>query len=676
MIKGAFMSSFPQTLLRLVALASLLLVCACVSGKKEFTVAMQLHQAGKHKEAIAYLEQAVAKEPTNQEFQKKLTEVKGKLLNQYLTEASQALAETDPPTMESLAKAQKALLSAQELSKDHPSVVDLANQLQTLEKSKNSQIKSLYDQAQQAMTAQDWIKAHGLLQRIQLTLPNYENTSILLAQVVDKGAQAFLDQGKQALNSLDYQAARVVLQKALSLKPELVEAKALLAQIGEKDTKEFALQQGQEAIRAEKWDLAIRYFERALQYDPNDAQLIQSINLIKTKAGGYSLQAAESALKAGQVMVAMEHYGVAQKYLGQEGAAALNTLRQRLATGAKLTADHFKTKQQLGAAWYWYEKTRDLNPEYPEIFFLIQEVEDAIKLRVLKSIAVFDFSSPSDMADAGSIVANKLITFLFSNASGDIKILERENLKSIIEEMKLGQMGVVSAQTAKEMGRIYGIDVAIMGSVLVYKVESTKSEGRKTARVPAGSRIEDNIEFLNWKAKNPYPTQSQLAAAPPAKIEVLSFIDKEYSVIRHKKVGFAQLSFRIVDVKTGENIQVKTIERKEIAEDDTSTGLPEAKIEFDPLEILTDTELLQKITSEVVAEMGQEVLRPLRDLEQSYYQEGEKLARRRESFEAVEQYVNAIFDERLKRIQHSPLSKQCFVQIESIMKNTKIASDE
>jgi curli biogenesis system outer membrane secretion channel CsgG len=303
-------------------------------------------------------------------------------------------------------------------------------------------------------------------------------------------------------------------------------------------------------------------------------------------------------------------------------------------------------------------------------------MEDRIKQRVQKSIAVFDFGSPSDNEDAGIIVANNLITFLFNNASGDIKILERENLKSILEEMKLGQIGVVSAASAKEMGRVYGIDVAIMGSVLLFKVDSSVSPGTKSVRYKVGTQIKDNIDYLNWKAKNPNPTEQQIAAAPPAKIEVDQFAEKDYKVSNHKKVGFVQLSFRIVDVRTGENIQVRTVERKEIGEDATSAGLPEANVEFDPLEIPTDTELLQKMTDDVVAELGREALRPLQNLETTYFNEGEKYMRRRDQLGAAERFVDAIFDENLKRIQGSPLTQKAFENLDGIFLGYKIALGE
>ena len=377
-------------------------------------------------------------------------------------------------------------------------------------------------------------------------------------------------------------------------------------------------------------------------------------------------------MNKGLLFLAFESYDRANQYINDPGDFQVINLRKDLSARAGVTAEQFREQGQYGIAWYWYKKIAGIYPDYKNIFFLTQEMEDHIRQRVQKSIAVFDFGSPSEKEDAGIIVSNNLITYLFNNASGDIKILERENLKSILEEMKLGQIGIVSGDTAKQMGSVYGIDVAIMGSVLIYNVDPSISENIKTVRYQVGTKIEDNIDYLNWKVKNPNPTKEQLEHAPPAKVKIPDFVEKDFKVSKHKKVGFVQISFRIVDVKTGENIQVKTIERKKVAEDETSAGIKDANIPFDPLEIITDTELLQQLTDDVVSELGLEVFRPLQNLEKTYFQKGEKLFRRRNYFEAAESFVNAIFDEKLKRIQKSPMSEQALKNLDDIFRNKQL----
>ena len=396
------------------------------------------------------------------------------------------------------------------------------------------------------------------------------------------------------------------------------------------------------------------------------------IGQVRTRAGEFYVRKSRSQMDDGWLLKGFESFNLAKKYMNDQSDFQLNTLKKDLTSRAAYAAENFKEQGMSGAAWFWYGKIQSIDPDYPKIFFLSQAMEDNIRQRVQKSIAVFDFNSPSNNQDAGIIVANNLITYLFKNASGDIKILERENLKSILEEMKLGQIGVVSGNTAKQMGRVYGIDVAIMGSVLLYNVDSTSSEGTKSVRYKVGTKIDDNIDYLNWKARNPKPTPMQLSKAPPAKITIPVYAEKDYKVSKHKKVGFVQLSFRIVDVSTGENIQVKTIEAKETVEDETSAGLPEAKIKFDPLEILTDTEMLQAMTDKVVADLGREALSPLKNLETKSFQDGEKLLRRRANLKAAENFVDAVFDEKMKRVQGSPLSLKAQEHLDDIFLNYKV----
>ena len=661
--------SFLSNVILMITLAVFL--SACAAGKKYYQLGLQLQEAGKYKEAIAYLEQALNKEPKNKKYQNMLNEIKRKLIHEYINQARTILDASDQLTIDTLNRAKDKLAQAQEIDPEAADVLSLENEISSLENKFLFEIKQTYSQAKQAMTEGKWDEAYFLLQQVQSKFPNYEDSSRLLLQCSREGSKAFFNQASDYFKQENFKQAISFLRKALALDSAFQPARELLSQAQENDTKKYFLSQAREAVMAQNWDRAVQAYKRALEYDPADKDLKQLIAYATLKAGDYYIHKARTDIQNGWLLKAVDSYQLAKKYLLDEQDYKLNSLKQTLTARLRVIGDHFKEQNQYGAAWYWYQKIKQIDPDYPEIFFLIQAMEDNIRHRVQKSIAVFDFNSPSDNPDAGIIVANNLITFLFNNASGDIKILERENLKSILEEMKLGQIGVVSAQTAKEMGRIYGIDVAIMGSVLLFKVDSTISKGIKTVRYQVGTKIEDNIDYLNWKAKHPKPSEKELAQAPPAKIVIPEYAEKDYEVAKHKKVGFVQLSFRIVDIATGENIQVRTIERKRVVEDEASAGLAEANVKYDPLELPTDTELLQSLTSEVVAELGREVLRPLRNLEQTYFQEGEKLLRRRQNLDAAEKFIDAVFDERLKRIT-TPVTAKSLNKVEEIFRKYQI----
>jgi len=644
---------------------------SCAAGQQQFETGMKLSKAGKNTDAIAYLEQAIEKEPNNVEYQKALSDLKETLISDYVSQGSKAISAQSPVTVTAINSAKARLVKAKEIDPNHPSVKKLSGEIDRHENSLLSETKNLYAQAKNFITAEEWLKAYFSLQQIQGIFPNYEDSSQLLSQTALNGSEALYGKAKTFFDKDDFRSASRYLNEAISLKPDHKPSLDLLALVEERDNKNYFVDQGKKAAVAQDWSKALTAYNKALEYAPGDESLKPLIATVVQKLGTYYIQTAKSQMSDGWLFKAFESYNIALKNAADPNSSELRSLRNELASQAGTLAAKFKDQKKYGAAWFWYTRLKGIEPDYPEIFSNNLAMEDKVRQRVQKSIAVFDFSSPSGHKDAGIIVANNLITYLFKSASGDIKILERENLKSILEEMKLGQIGVVSEQTAKEMGRVYGIDVAVMGSVLLYQVESSVSQGTKTVRYQIGTEIQDNIEYLNWIAKNPNAPPSILATAPPAKITTPKYTEKDYIVSNHKKVGFVQLSFRIVDVRTGENIQVRTIERKEVIEDDTSAGLPEANVKFDPLVIPTDTELLQKMTGEVVAELGREALKPLNNLEKTYFQAGEQFIKRRERLLAAESFVDAVFDEKMKMIQGSPLSLKAIENLEDIFRNYK-----
>lgn len=61
------------------------------------------------------------------------------------------------------------------------------------------------------------------------------------------------------------------------------------------------------------------------------------------------------------------------------------------------------------------------------------------------------------------------------------------------------------------------------------------------------------------------------------------------------------------------------------------------------------------------------------NLEKNYFRDGENLIRRRDRLGAAENFVNAIFDERLKQIQGSPMTQKALENLDDIFRNYKIA---
>lgn len=650
-------------------------LAACASGKKQYEVGMQLKESGKYREAIAYLEEAIAVEPKNEKYRESLADLKNALISDLAAEADNALRSETPPTIGAINRAKAIIEEAEQVDTTHAAVIDFRAKLRKEEDSLLSNVKKLHARAKSHIAKEQWLKAYADLQQIQNLFPNYEDSTQLMQQVSNKGAQAMYLKGKKLFDQENYRQSVAYFRQALTLKAGHQPSQELLALAQKRDTKEYFAEQGQKALDERQWDQAEKAYRRALSYDPEDEVLKQAVGNVKYKASLYYVRESRSHMFAGWLFTAFESYNQAVLYSQNsnqtELQATIDTLGKELATQAGILADQFSGAGHYGSALFWYQKIMHVDPDYPDIFYRIQAMEDEIMQRIQKSIAVFDFGPPNNAPDAGAIFANNLTTFLFKTASKDIKILERENLQSILEEMKLGQIGVVSSKTTKEMGRFYGIDVAVMGNVLRYNVDSTSYSDTKTVTYQI-KKTEENIDYLNWKARNPNPTKEQLEQAPIPYIHTMVGVEKEYNVSTHKKVAFVTVSFRIVDVKTGENILVDTIQHTKTAKDDTSAGVQIAGIKFDPLEIPTDTELLQELTTEVVAELGRETLQPLKNLEKTYYDLGEKYKERRDSIQAAEYYMDAIFDEKVKRIPDSLLSQNAKQNLDEVFRNNKV----
>ena len=647
---------------------------ACASGKKQYETSMQLKDSGQYRQAIASLEEAIEVEPQNDTYREALSELRDALVREILSEGDVILRSETPSTMTAIERARARLSEAEKVDPQNASVIEFSKRLQREAQSLQQAVEKDYQHALKYVSDGEWLEAYALLQKIRHRYPDYRDTGRMIQDVTTQGTQSLYEKGREQFEQEEYRKAADDLRGALTLDPEHALSATLLKTAVERDSQEYFVNQAEKAVLVQDWELAIRRYKKAQAYNPDDINLKQAVVNVNTKAAFYFMREARSNLYAGWLGKAFQSYDRAARYASASGdsefSGYLQALANEMSAKAAVAAEQLGNQGNFGSAWFWYQKVKSIDPNYPEIFFRIQAMEDKVIQRVKKSIAVFDFQPPSQAPDAGAIFANSLSTYLFKSSSQDIKILERENLKSILEEMKLEQAGGVSPDATRNVGRIDGIDVAVMGSVLRYNVDSTRYSDTKSVTYQV-KKTEENIDYLNWKTLHPNPTQEELADAPMPYVYRMQDVEKQYNVSTHKKVAFVTVSFRIVDVDTGGNILVDTIQRSKTAIDETSAGVEVAGIKYDPLEIPTDTELLQELTEEVVKELGRETLRPLKSLEKTYYELGEIYLKRRERIHAAENFINAVFNEKVKSIRDSALTQNARDQIEAIFLDYK-----
>jgi hypothetical protein len=181
-----------------------------------------------------------------------------------------------------------------------------------------------------------------------------------------------------------------------------------------------------------------------------------------------------------------------------------------------------------------------------------------------------------------------------------------------------------------------------------------------------GTKVQNNPEYLIWKAKHPKPTQEQLAEAPPAVVEVPEYHYENYTVGRNKMRAAVHIYYRIIDAKKGGIIATDTIKRNAEVTDEWNDGIPEANIPYNPLELPTESQLLEQVTTEVVRDLALAVLKPFQNLQTTYFDQAEILKQRRRYEEAIEKYIDCIYYERIKGIE-SPISKKSMEVIDQLI---------
>lgn len=107
----------------------------------------------------------------------------------------------------------------------------------------------------------------------------------------------------------------------------------------------------------------------------------------------------------------------------------------------------------------------------------------AVYPQLKKRVAVFTFEDKSEHGyrwwtgqGPGEGMADMLTTELVK--SGKYVVMERTEISNIIEEQKLGQSGLVTQESAVEMGKLLGVELALMGAVTEFGWTKQDQGGR------------------------------------------------------------------------------------------------------------------------------------------------------------------------------------------------------
>lgn len=581
-------------------------------GQENFSQAQGFLKQNRLEEAIARLEQAIVQEPNQSEYKKALLDARALLEKRRLEGLNR-----------------RADLVFTEVAKDE--------------------------------AANEWASAVKKLREVRSFHPTHPDLAARLTRAETQGLSYYQKGADKAKTTEDWGDAARYLSRAQEIAPGQPAIIAGLKEAREKDTPSYYLSRAEFFSRQNAWDRVLLFLPKATAADKDGtiARPILSLNL--AAAQYYMNRATKDKRRLYPAYTSVSMLMVAKDN------PQVRVLIDQLLSLMYTQAEAYEKAEQVGNAYAWYDRVNRMHPEYKEVFTKLQVLKDRLRERVIKKIAVMDFTSPTSNAEAGRIVTDSLLAFLTTNATSDVKILARDVMGAILKEIEMGQAGVYDIESAKKAGKLKGTDIFIFGSVLQYNVEKQTSEGQKMTNVVVAKKSVPNPSYQMWlMSQKGSPTEAELRNAPPATIEEEIRETVRYKVGTEKKRAFIRISYRLIDVEGGEVIATRNLQKVKEVSDDFSEGIPQANIPYDPLQIPADTELLDLVTQDIVTDLGKQVLGYFSNPQTLYMRTGETLAKKRDYEKAVEKYIDAITLEEMKNIT-GPLTTRANQQIDLMM---------
>jgi len=635
----------------LTSLFLLVFLSGCAPNES-YKMGQDLGKEGRWDDAIVYYQKALDDEPNNQEFADALKRAKQESARVRYAKTKQTLDALTQPNLPNLQQAAKEVGIALALDPDNKDIKAFSDTVKGKMTHLQENINSLYEQANMDMQKEDWTAAVAKLRQINSIFPNYEETASRLTKAGQELSRSLYQQGVNLGKQEEWKLAAASFKAVIDVNPNYFDVARLHQDAVSKDNFGYYSAAAEKANQARNYAQSIMLYEKALEYEPDNFDVVKKVEALKAKAGKFYFDEAVALVNQNRFHPALKHVEfIKARAPATQDDPLFKDFIGKFSKKIMERADGYSAKELWGNALIWYEKVEILSPNYPGLYEKIRDVrEDRIKRRIKKSIAVFDFTSPSNDKDAGRNATEKLVAYLHQKASSDLRIIERENLQNILREMQLGQSGIVDTKSAQTVGKMRGIDTFIMGTVLKQFSSKTDNSSMEQVKVLVDEEDVRNPEFSDWLIMNPKPSVEDLKNAPSRTVK-----KKNYQFITYKKgvakiTALFDISYKLVDTATGENIFTNTIAGRLIKEDKYQDGVPVADIPHDPLEIQTESEVLGELTDQKIAEMGQSVLKHFQSLEVEYYNQGQQLQKSRKFDLAIEKFVDALYIENLKGI--------------------------
>ncbi|MBI5970892.1 MAG: hypothetical protein HY884_07030 [Deltaproteobacteria bacterium] len=455
----------------------------------------------------------------------------------------------------------------------------------------------------------------------------------------------------------NWKTAALLFADTKFIKADYAGVDARLKEAGEKDNLAYFLKEGDDAVKKENFDRAVRLYLNAVKYEGGESA---KPLVVKTRILGAQayFKKAQKAYEDAQTFQAYQLYlkGIAhykevpykdQSFV-QKPTKAINQFLEGIASAAIKEEE----KGNYGLAYQLMKMVTDVDANFSGAKTRFNSLQDKISQRAIKGLAVIPFKSPAQSPEAGKIFSSNITFFLHKNLSPDIKVVEREAIETILKESELKHAGA-DDRSRESILSLSGADYFLLGDVLDYKVEQSARKVTKTTRQQTRVEKARNPDYDLWlQAKQ--KQSEKIPPEPPMFMEKPVIEDIKYDVVYYKKTAVVDISYKVVDTR-GKILSTNVIKQKEEASDEGTDGIDagDFKVPMKLAEVPSDVEIIGKVQDKVIQRIGAELKDLLAGPEKKYMDDAARHEKDGELRDAIERYADAevIFRKKGKNTQ-------------------------
>jgi tetratricopeptide (TPR) repeat protein/curli biogenesis system outer membrane secretion channel CsgG len=621
---------------------AMLVLGGCATGKADFDLAQTLLGQQKYDDAIRAYEQALQKEPDNAQYRSGLAQARAAAAQEQLRSATAVAGAM--ATIAEVDRGLQAIERAFRYDPQHQPSLAFQGRLRERRTALGNELEQLLAEGRSLAQRGEWAQAEQAAVRALAIDPGNAAAARQRQEAIRGATDRTLRQAAEAEAAEEWREAARYLEEALARDPNNDAIQTRLQTAKQRDSLAYYLGRAAQLESDGQLEQGYAFLQRAGKYWPNDVRIRDAQERLARE--GRRRHYTEALRRAenddwGKVHVALGQavrgFGPATTVDGQ-----LRTLVRDLSLKLYDRALEFENQKQWGNTWLWFRAVQQVDPAYRDTANKVEQTWEKLLDRASLKIAVLELEAPKAAPDSGSILSGSIVTNLFKLGRKDFKVIEREALQTIIKEISIGQAGVLDVETAKEIGKIAGIDTILVGRVLQYKVDQNESEGRKTVTVQVGSRTVANPAYQLFLAEVSAGRKKASDGAPPQTVQEPENQLVSYRVGTVTAIGYVSVSFRLVGVERGEIFLAEKIDEQETFRQDYSEGVEAARIQAVPKNAPIPTEVLNRVSDNVVGRIVQLINRHYGSRQQFYLDAGRELQRRRQFTRAVEEYMNCV----------------------------------